>query len=212
MEKIIITVSREFGSGGKELGKLISELLNIPFYDSEIINMLSLKTGLSVDYIYKTSESGINNPINNYARSFSCISSINNNKIDLMINEQKIIKEIANNGSCVIVGRAADTILKEYNPFRIFVYSDMESKVKRCFENASKTEKLKEKEIIKNIKEIDKNRKKYYDIISNNIWADKSNYDLCVNTTNKNLDDIAKAVVSYIKLWEKKEKMRSMIS
>ena len=200
MNKMIITISREFGSGGKELGKRLSEQLGISFYDSEIIDLLSKETGLSEEYISKTSESGINNPITNYARTFAITSNLYNKKTEVMILQQKIIKEIASKESCIIVGRGADIILKEYNPFKIFVYADLESKVKRCIEKAKETGKITEKEIIKKIKEIDKNRKKYYDIISNNIWGNKENYNLCINTSNKNIKTLIDPIVSYIKL------------
>ena len=119
--KKIITISREFGSGGKEIGKLLSKELNIPFYDSEIINLLSQKTGLSEEYIAKASDSRIINPVQNFARSLSMNTNINNNKMELLITQQKIIKEIAEQNDCIIVGRGADVILQEYKPYKIFV-------------------------------------------------------------------------------------------
>ncbi len=197
--KKIITISREFASGGRELGKKLSEELNIPFYDSELINLLSKKTGLSEEYISKTTETRIINPVHNFARSFSINTSINNNKMELLIAQQKVLKEIAEIGDCIIVGRAADVILKEYNPFKIFVYCDVETKVKRCFDNMNENEKLTEKEIIKKAKEIDKNRQKYYDIISDNTWGEKENYNLCVNTSNIDIKDLIQPLSLYIK-------------
>jgi len=188
--KKIITISREFGSGGKEIGKLLSEELNISFYDREIINLLSQKTGLSEEYIEKASDSRIINPVQNFARSLSMNTSINNNKMELLISQQKIIKEIAEQNDCIIVGRGADVILQEYKPYKIFVYSNIETKVKRCFENKTEQEKLTEKEIIKKAKEIDKSRQKYYDIISDKTWGAKENYNLCINTSNINIQDI----------------------
>lgn len=188
--KKIITISREFGSGGKEIGKLLSKELNIPFYDSEIINLLSQKTGLSEEYIAKASDSRIINPVQNFARSLSMNTNINNNKMELLITQQKIIKEIAEQNDCIIVGRGADVILQEYKPYKIFVYSNIEKKIKRCFENKTEREKFTEKEIVKKAKEIDKSRQKYYDIISDNTWGAKENYNLCINTSNINIQDI----------------------
>lgn len=192
--KKIITISREFGSGGRELGQKLAEQLNIKFYDSEIINLLSKETGGSLDYISSITETGINNQISKYACSFS--KNYNNNKLELLLKQEKIIKKLAEQESCVIVGRGADVILKDFNIFKIFVYSDLESKIKRCMQNQNIKENITEKEIIKKIKEIDKQRQKYYDLISNINWGDKQNYDLCINTSNKDINQI----VNYLSL------------
>lgn len=95
---------------------------------------------------------------------------------------------------CIIVGRCADYILKEDKPFRIFVYADMESKIKRCREKATEQEHLSDKELRQHIMEIDKRRAKYYSFFSARKWGDKSNYDLCINTTYVNIKDITQGI------------------
>nr|WP_242969294.1 cytidylate kinase-like family protein [Anaerofilum sp. An201] len=94
-----------------------------------------------------------------------------------------IIKELAAESNCVIVGRCADHILKEYKPFRIFVYADMESKMKRCREKGPEEETLSDKELRQKISGIDKKRAKYYEFYTGHPWGDKLNFDLCLNTT-----------------------------
>lgn len=199
--KKIITISREFGSGGREIGKRLADELGFAYYDSELINLLSKETGVDIDYINNISERGIYPYAFHFAKSFSSYSKLQSNQTNLLVMQTKVIKRIAEKGNCIIVGRGADTILKDYNPMKIFVYADIESKVKRCQEKAREDEKLTEKELIKKIKEIDKNRKNFYDVLSNNTWGDKENYSLCINTTNVEIKKIIKPLADYIVIW-----------
>ena len=97
--------------------------------------------------------------------------------------QARIITEMALKSNCVIVGRCADYILKEYEPFRIFVYADMNSKIKRCREKSAEDEKFSDKELRQKISAIDKKRSKYYEFYTGHPWGDKLNFDLCINTT-----------------------------
>ena len=97
---------------------------------------------------------------------------------------------MAETSSCVIVGRCADEILKEYNPFKIFVYADERSKLMRCKNRSGSTDGLTDKQIKKKMKEIDKHRAKYYTFFTGKTWGDKLNYDVCVNTTDADIDKI----------------------
>lgn len=194
----IITISREFGSGGKEIGKRLADELNLAYYDSEIVNMLVKETGLSKKYIENISEKGIYPYPFNFGKSFYMLNNMQSNQNDILIAQSKIIKEIANKGNCIIVGRGADVILKEYNTIDIFVYANMNSKIKRCQEKASKDENLTLKEMEQKIKQIDKNRKKFHDLLSSNTWGDKENYDLCINTSSIKIKSIIKPLSLYI--------------
>lgn len=201
----IITISREFGSGGREIGKRLADELGFAYYDSEIINLLSKETGMSKEYINNISEKGIYPYAFQFAKSFSMYSNLQSNKMDLLVAQTKIIKEIAEKGDCIIVGRGADTILNNYHPMKIFVYAGLESKIKRCQKKSKTEENLSEEEIIKKINEIDKNRRQYNDILSNKTWGNKENYTLCINTTNLNLKSIIKPLSNYIITWFKEE-------
>ena len=97
--------------------------------------------------------------------------------------QSRIIREVADKSSCVIVGRCAEYVLKEYNPFRIFTYADLESKIQRCKEKGSEQEDFTEKEWKRQIMNVDKQRAKYYSFYTGQTWGEKTNYDLCINTT-----------------------------
>lgn len=197
----IITIGREFGSGGRELGRKIAEILGFEFYDKEIITEISKKTSLSEQYIHQVVE---NNPHELFpitvAHTFSYIDSYSLQQKQAVFSEQEnVIKEMADKSNCIIVGRCADYILKDYNPMKIFVYADMKQKVKRCIERNKNAEDLTEKRVMKYIKNVDSARAKYYQFYTGNRWGDKLNYDLMVNTTSVSIDDLAKSIAGLIK-------------
>lgn len=199
----IITVSREFGSGGREVAKRLSDILGIAYYDSEIIAEIANKSQLDKSYVANTLEKGIqfNIPIH-FGRSLSYIPTTNP-ATELLVAQTNVIKEIAQKGDCIIVGRAADVVLREYNPFRIFVYADMPSKIKRCQDRAPENENLTEKQMEKKIRQIDKGRSDNYNLLSLSRWGEKTNYDLCVNTSNADIKEITPMIAEYAKLWFK---------
>lgn len=199
----IITISREFGSGGREVGKRLADELGFAYYDSEIITKLANETGLSEQYIKNISEKGIYPYPFQFGKTFSMFNTLQSNQNEVLIAQQRIIKEIASKGNCIIVGRGADVILKAYNPMNIFVYASMESKINRCKKKAPKNEDLSDNMLEQKIKKIDKNRKKYYDLLSNGNWGDKENYSLCLNTTNMEIKSIIKPLARYIENWFK---------
>lgn len=198
---MIVTISREFGSGGKEIGKRLSDRLGLAYYDNEIIEQLAKETGLSEEYIKNISEKGVYPVAFNFGKSFTRYGALQSNQTEILVKQQEIIKKIADKGNCIIVGRGADVILKKYNTMNIFVYSDMESKINRCKIKASENENLDEKELQKKIVQIDKNRKKFHDLISSLEWGDKKNYHLCINTSNLQIKQIIPALSEYIENW-----------
>ena len=125
------------------------------------------------------------------------------NQTDILVAQQKILKEIAKKGNCVIVGRGANIILKDYKPMNIFVYADMESKVNRCRAKGTENEKISDKELANKINQIDKNRKDFHKIISNLEWGVKENYHLCINTSNLEIKKVIPPLADYIKNWFK---------
>ncbi len=194
----IITISREFGSGGRELGIKLAEKLGYKFYDKELIALVSKEGGKTENYI-----ENVLSKINDYAytprNSFTFYTKEQKNLTDELIMERKVIGEIAKKGNCVIVGRGADIILKDQNTIDIFVYSNMQSKIKRCKEYAKDEDKLNEKELEHKIKTVDKARQKLYVMLGQDCWGKKENYDICINTTNLNISKLANGLAELIK-------------
>lgn len=197
----IITISREFGSGGRELGKRLAESLGFYYYDREIITEIAKETELDEGYVSKVFEKGVSTFTLHFGTSFSGLSVINQTPIDILIAQQKIIKTLAKKGNCVIVGRSANAILNEYHPFNIFAYADMDYKIDRCQSIGSGTENFSRKEILKHIKQIDNGRAKTHELFSPIKWGQKEGYNLCVNTTNVVIKDIIPAVSALADAW-----------
>ena len=202
----IITISREFGSGGRELGKKVAEILGYDYYDREIITEIARRHNVDENYV----EYALNNHAwQTYSLSFhhSFMSPIYVHSPDTkLLQEQKIIiEEIAEAGkNCIIVGRNADVLLQDRKPMNIFVCASMESKIKRCMERAEGEEKeLTEKQIKKKIKRIDKNRERTRFLLADGKWGDRKTYNLFLNTTDWDLDELALAVAEYVKRWFK---------
>lgn len=194
----IITISREFGSGGRELGKRLAQGLNIGYYDTEILTEISKMTNLDQDFITNISEQGIPSFNLHFGHTFG--SAINQTALDVVVAQQKVIKQIAEANNCVIVGRCADKILKDMNPLKIFVYADMDSKLKRCREK-NPSEDLTDKQLIKKIKQIDNGRKRMYEFVTGNEWGDHKNYNICINTSGLNIKSVVPCLVDYAKKW-----------
>ncbi len=197
----IITIGREFGSGGRELGKCLAKELNFAYYDWEIVQEIAKRTSLSEEYVKSIIERQplVAYPIHT-GISFSPAyyqTHISHN-MQIFQEQEKLLKELAEKSDCVIVGRCADYILREYNPFRIFVYADMKSKLARCRKNEPQHEHLTDKKLLKHIKKIDKQRYRYYSFYTGTAWGDKLNYDLCVNTTDMDIKEIAPHIAKMI--------------
>ena len=196
----IITIGREFGSGGRQLGHKLAEELGIAYYDKEIITEIAKRTDLSEEYVHDVVG---RRPVYTYpihvGRTFMSINTVQVMESGVLYAEQcKLLKEFAERSDCVIVGRCADHILKEYSPYKIFVYADVESKIKRCRTYETDTTKT-DKELRKYIKRIEKNRAENYEYYTGKKWGDKLNYDLCINTTDGDIDKIALHVANLIK-------------
>ena len=188
---IVITVSREYGSGGRYVGRLIADKLGIKFYDKEIITILADATGLSEEYIEDNEQKreALANLNNGYYFGL-------NNSDDLFLKESEIIKELARKESCVIIGRCADFILKdEENIIRVFVHSNMEDKIKRATEIYGLDKQKAEKEI----KRINKLRANHYKYYTQKEWNNPLNYDLCINSDTFGVERAAELVCDTLK-------------
>lgn len=179
---IVITISREYGSGGRFVGRLVAEKLGLPFYDKELISLSAKESGLSEEYVKMTDEKK------------KSASYTNNNDDRLFIAEQKVIEKLAKS-SCVIVGRCADYILKDNkDAIKIFLYSDSKSKEER----AIKYYGLNSKTALRKIDKINKERSKHYKFYTNREWKDFSNYDLSFNVDKYGVEKTAENIINII--------------
>ena len=203
----IITIGREFGSGGRELGKRLAEELGYAYYDKEIVAEIAKKSELDENYVEYALDGGMfrNFPIH-FGRTFSYSPTLMANETKLISDQNKLMREIADKGDCVIIGRAADVILRDYNAFNLFVYADMDSKVARCKQKGGEHENLTDRELVRKIKKIDADRKRYHGLISEIPWGDKRGYHLCVNTSGREIKTIVPLVAAYYKLWREEQK------
>lgn len=202
----IITISREFGSGGRELGKRLADLLSSDYYDKEIIGAVAENKGLDTDF----TESILEHPVwqtvpLHFRSSFPGASTMQPNQMmqtSLLLEQKRVIESIAKAGrDCVIVGRNADFLLKDYRPFCIFVCADMDAKVQRCIERAPENEHLSHQEIRRRIRSIDKGRKQTREIIAGTPWGECGAYHLTVNTTGWDMKELAPAVADFAVRW-----------
>ena len=181
--KVIITISREYGSGGHFVGKLLAEKLGIKFYDKEIINLTAKEYGYSRKYI-----------LDNEEKNFKT-SMFYNNDDKLFASESKVIEALAKKDSCVIVGRCADYILRNNKYLvRIFLYSDVDSKIKR----AVKYYGLNEKNALKEINKVNKQRAKYYNYFTNGVWNSYENYDMVINVDKLGVEETAEIIKNIV--------------
>lgn len=190
-EQIIITISREYGSGGRYIGKLIADKLGIKFYDKEFIYKLAKETGLSEEYIENNEQKREILDSLNSGYYFSM-----NNADELFIKESELIQQIADKESCVIVGRCADFILKDRkNVIKVFIYSNMDDKVKRTTEIYGLNKEKAEKEIRK----INKLRANHYKYYTEKEWDAHSNYDICINSDALGVEKAAELICEMAK-------------
>lgn len=199
----IITVSREFGSGGREFAKRLAEKLGYKYYDKEIFALVAKQENLNKNYVENTMTNA--EYAGTIGMSFSTYSSSQKAMTNMLVQEREIIRKIGEKGNCVIVGRGADVILKDLSPVNIFVYSDTETKLTRCKEHGHEGEDLSEKELLKKIKMVNKSRKRFYLFLGQDNWGAKENYDICVNTSNMSIKDIVPAVAELVKKYMEKK-------
>ena len=170
--KIIITIAREYGSGGRYVGRLVAQKLGIKFYDKDIMVKLAEETGLSLDYIESNEQKRDN--VANISSNIAGLTTQDN----LYLEESKLIKSLSSS-SCVIIGRCADDILKdEKNILKVFIYSDMDDKIKRVTTHYN----IDKKNALKEIKRINKLRSNHYKHYTGKNWGMPDNYDLCINS------------------------------
>ena len=178
---LIISISREHGTNGKEIGRMVANKLNIPFYDKEEIKEFAIKNKL-IDNNFSNEE------------IYDNFLSLDVSK-EAIINQANTIKKIANVGDAVIIGRCSDYILRENkNLIKVFIYAPMDYKIKNIMNNYGDSEKQAKTHIL----ESDKSRANYYSAIANKVWGDKNNYDLCIDAKIGN-ENVVKIICDYVK-------------
>lgn len=207
----IITISREYGSGGHTIGQLVAKEMNVPFYDKEIIDMAAQNSGLSPEFIKKTEQqissgflytlllgASYASPGTSNIHATGASHTPNVPLADQVFNAQRnVIIELAKKGPCVIVGRCADYILRHCEEIdrkdllNVFIYAPIEDKVKRAVEQKGLDPAIAEREV----KLIDKRRANHYNTFTERTWGDRKHYDVMLNSSLFGLEESARAIV-----------------
>lgn len=199
--KHIITINRQFGSGGRELGRRLADNLGIAYYDHEIVLELMKRTHLTESYIRQSEERRAIPllPITiGRTLAFPAHQMVAQSQ-SVFLGQRDIILEMAEKSDCVIVGRCADYILRQKNPLRIFAYADMDARIARCRLKGEDARHLTDRELQRQILSIDKQRAQYYEFYTDQTWGEKAHYDLCLNTTHLDLKKSAELMAQFIR-------------
>ena len=200
----IITIGRQFGSGGHEIGNLLATRLDIPLYDNNLVRMAAEKMDIREETAKAIDETSLNSFVSSYLITPMGYSSyINSEEYVQPLSEQmyelqtEIIKKLAERGPCVIVGRCADYVLKDNpNVVSVFVHADE----KFCLDRAMERNSMTEKEMKKYIEKTDKFRGDFYRYHTGHEWADARNYDLCLNSGKLGFQKCVEEIKAYIKI------------
>ena len=195
MAKRIITISREFGSGGRFIGEEVAKKLGIAYYDKNIIGQIAEKSGLSPEYIQENAELSPKKGL--FAYAFSGRDITGKSVEDMVYEAQRnIILELAEKEPCVIIGRNADYILKDRNDvLNVFIHGDMPEKIKRI----TGLYNVKEKEAVKTMADTDKRRRTNYNFYTDQNWGKASNYTLCLNSSQLGYDRCEMIIMECVK-------------
>ena len=195
MVKRIITISREFGSGGRFIGEEVAKKLGIAYYDKNIINEIAEKSGLSPEYIQENAELSPKRGLFAYALAGRDITG---RSVEDMVYEaqRKVILELAEKVPCVIIGRNADYILKDRDDvLNVFIHGNMPEKTQRII----RLYNVDEKKAVKMMADTDKRRMTNYNFYTEHKWGKASNYTLCLNSSQLGYDRCEKIIMECIK-------------
>ena len=182
-KNLVITIAREYGSSGRYVGKMLAERLNVDFYDKEVIELTSEKLGLNEKYVAD---------IDQRKRDYNVFYNVDD---EIYFAQSEVIKKLAKK-PCVIIGRCADYVLNnQKNVYRIFLYSDINGKLRRC----KKYYNLDKDAALKIMKKTDRNRAKYYEYYTGHRWNDLSNYDIAINVDKLGVLGTTNAIYDVIK-------------
>lgn len=203
MSNTIITIGRQFGSGGRYIGKKLSEQLGIPFYDKDLITIAAKENGISPEIVEQIDETASSSflyslamGVNNFANHLSAIPELPLND-KLFIAQTHVIKKLAQEGSCVIVGRCADYILAdEPHCINLFIHANLKDRITRAINEygvpADKAESI--------VHKTDKKRATYYEFYASQKWSKATNYTLSLDSSTMSLDQCVELLLHFIKL------------
>ena len=201
MNKYVITIARGYGSGGRTIGKMLSEELGVPYYDRDLLRLASDDSGINEQLFAKADEKIKKSLLFRIASKEYKGELIPPDSDDFVSNDNlfnyqaKIIKELAETESCIIIGRCADYVLRDYpNVVKLFVHAPLAD----CIETLKEMTGKQEREIVKQIASIDKHRVEYYKYYTGRNWEDAKNYDLCLNSSQLGFEKCVEIVKSYL--------------
>lgn len=200
---LVITIGRQYGSGGRDIGMSIAKALDIPFYDKEIVEMAAQKGNMSKDAAKHVDEKATNSFLyslvsGGYSSSGTSLYYEMPINDKLFIAQADVIKDLARKSSCVIVGRCADYVLRDEKTVDLcsaFIYGGLDYRVGRVMERYPELTRAKAKD---KVVKTDKQRRTYYDYYTDGSWGVMSNYDVCVNTESFGIENSAKMLASYL--------------
>ena len=192
----VITISREFGSGGRELGVKLADKLGIPFYDKELISMAADDINIAEDAFQHYDEHiVVHDPLDRqFYHAFSEVYQIPMSD-QIFVAQSNVIRRLASYGPCIIVGRCADMILTD--SLNLFIYAKMKDRIRRMLELESEAESD-GKEMERRIREVDRKRKEYYQYYTGNTWGRAQNYHLCLDSGPVGVEGCLRAVLAYL--------------
>ena len=190
-ENTVITVSRQYGCGGRELAEILAKKLNVKLYDRQIVHIAAAKLG--INDLSEQDLLELENPLTLTFTPFHSFGTrMGESSRGMFLSEASVVRKLANDGACVILGRCADYVLEDMpNHFSIFVCADDEYREKRGKE-------VYEGKTLKELNEENEKRARYYNYYTGKKWGEASNYDLIVNTSNAPLDKIDDDLIEYI--------------
>lgn len=202
MENIVITIARQYGSGGKTVGQMVADELGIPFYSRDILRLASEDSGIS-EGLFGEADEKLKNPIYRLSKNIYDGDLIPPGSGDFVSDKNlfnyqaKVIKRLAETESCVIVGRCADFVLRSYpNVMSVFVHADEEF----CYERAMERNSMSPREMKKFIAKVDKYRGDYYMHYTGRDWTDARNYDLCLDCGKLGFEKCKEEILAYRKV------------
>ena len=207
----IITIGRQFGSGGREIGETIAKKLNIPFYDKELITMAAEQSGISAEVFEKADEKASNTLLYALLLASFPMSMHSAQANDLPLNDKlfliqfDIIKRIAKAGPCVIVGRCSNYMLRDYtNVVNAFIHAPLEARIERVMRIYSVDRRGAEDMMQKT----DKRRATYYSYFTNSKWSEIGNYDIAVNSAKLGVAGSAEMIIDFARRKEQEDNLR----
>ena len=203
----IITITRQYGSGGHDIGQLLSEKLGIKFYDKELISLAAKESDVDPEVFEQADEKPTNSllyslsvGLYNYGNGFGSMGDLPVND-KLYIAQHKVLKDLAAKEAFIVVGRCADYVLKDYpNVIKVFIHADLDVRIQRALKEYDIEPARAKHAVVK----ADKNRANYYSFYSGQKWGQADNYDLCINTTHLTIEQAVEVIMNYVKVLEEK--------